>query len=90
MSDLGNRADALRLQCKPCGWVPPGSMKQEGMLLHFQVDHDSGEIVLEMVAACTCGEAMTVTSSSRISVSRVQDSLLCGVCGNTGYVRRKP
>ena len=90
MTDLGNRARAMRLQCKRCGWVPPEDMVMEGALLHFQVEHDTDQITFELVSACTCGEAMTVTSSRRISPARVQDSLECGVCGNTGHVRRTP
>ena len=87
MTDLGNRNASMRLQCKPCGWVPPDDMVMEGVLLHFQVEHDTDEVTLDLVPVCTCGEAMTLTDS-RPAFGQVKDYFRCGVCGNTGYVRR--
>jgi hypothetical protein len=87
MSDLGNRNDSMRLQCQPCGWRPPEDMKVEAVLLHMQVEHDTDEIRLDLVAVCSCGEAMTITES-RPTGGGFKDYAVCGVCGNTGYVRR--
>lgn len=89
MANLGNRYPSMRLQCKPCGWVPPAGMTTRDAQLHFQVDHDTDAVTFDLVAVCDCGEAMTVTESRHISAARVQDYLACGVCGNTGYVRRE-
>ena len=88
MTDLGNRGASMRLQCKPCGWVPPEDMAMEGVQLHFQVDHDTDAVTFDLVAVCTCGEAMTITDS-RATGGGTKDYLVCGVCGNTGYVRRQ-
>lgn len=87
MADLGSRAASMRLQCKPCGWIPPEGMVMEGVQMHFQVDHDTDEVTLDLVPACTCGEAMTHTGS-RPTGGGFKDYFACGVCGNTGYVRR--
>ena len=89
MSDLGNRGASMRLQCKPCGWVPPADMTMQDARLHFQVDHDTDKVTLDLVAVCSCGEAMTHTES-RPTGGGMKDYLVCGVCGNTGYVRREP
>lgn len=87
MSDIGSRNASMRLQCQLCGWVPPGGMQMEGVQLHFQVEHDTDEVALDLVAVCTCGEAMTHTES-RPTGGGIKDHMACGVCGNTGYVRR--
>jgi rubredoxin len=89
VTDLGSRVRHMRLQCKPCGWVPPEDMPMEGVQLHFQVEHDTDDVVLELVSACSCGEAMTVTSTRPAGGLRVKDYLECGVCGNTGHVHRE-
>jgi hypothetical protein len=88
-ADLGNRGSSMRLQCKPCGWVPPEGMTMEHAQLHFQVEHDTDEVTFDLVAVCSCGEAMTVTDSSPTG-GGVKDYLECGVCGNTGHLRRSP
>lgn len=88
MSEIGNRNNHMRLQCHRCGWVPPGDMQMEGVLLHFQVDHDTDDVKLELVPACTCGEAMTITDTRPAGAGAVKDYLVCGVCGNTGNIRR--
>jgi hypothetical protein len=89
MSDLGNRNASMRLQCNTCGWPLPDGMTMEGGLLHMQVEHDTDEVKLDLVAVCTCGEAMTYTDS-RPTGGGIKDCFRCGVCGNTGHVRRKP
>lgn len=87
MADLGNRNAHMRLQCSRCSVAWPDSTKQEAVLLHMQVEHDTDEVRLNLVAVCTCGEAMTFTES-RPTGGGIKDYMVCGVCGNTGYVRR--
>lgn len=88
MTDLGNRNASMRLQCLRCGWVPPTQMTMRDAQLHFQVDHDTDEMKLELVAVCTCGEPMAVTLS-RPTGGGIKDYLECKGCGNTGHVRRE-
>jgi hypothetical protein len=89
VADLGNRNDSMRLQCKTCGWVPPEDMTMGHAHLHFQVEHDTDAVTFALVPVCACGEAMDITNSSPTG-GGIKDYLLCGVCGNTGYVRRLP
>lgn len=77
----------MRLQCKPCGWVPPDDMPMEGAQLHFQVEHDSDEVKFDLVAARSCGAAMEHTET-RPTGGGFKDYMRCPACGNTGYVRR--
>lgn len=88
MAAIGNRSSAMRLQCKHCQWAPPESMQMEGVLLHFQVEHDTDQVHFDLVAVCTCGAAMTVTNS-RPTGGGIKDYLSCGACGNTGSLVRK-
>jgi hypothetical protein len=87
MSDLGNRNRSMRLQCQPCGWRLPEDMVMEGALLHFQIEHDTDEVRLDLVAVCTCGEAMTLVRSAPTG-GGFKDHMVCGVCGNTGFIKR--
>lgn len=90
MTDLGNRASSMRLQCKRCLWVPPEDATMEAVQLHVQVEHDTDEVALDLVAACSCDAAMTVTES-RPTGGGTKDYLECPECGNTGHeVRREP
>jgi hypothetical protein len=86
--NLGSLHKRLRLQCKPCGWVAPESITMEAVQLHFQVDHDTSDVTLDLVPACRCGEAMTHAESVTVR-GEITDFFRCGVCGNTGYVNRK-
>lgn len=88
MSDLGNRHASMRLQCQRCGWVPPEGATMEAVLLHMQVDHDTDEVKLELVAVCSCGATMTHTESKPTG-GGFKDYVKCGACGNTGHLLRK-
>lgn len=85
--NLGNVGKRMRLQCGPCGWVPPEGTTMEAVQLHFQVDHDADAVALDLVAACRCGEAMEHTGSAG-NGKQATDFFRCGVDGNTGYVLR--
>ena len=87
MTDLGNRAASMRLQCRHCGWIPPESMTVQDARLHFQVDHDTDQVTFDLVPVCTCGAAMTHVRSAPTG-GGIKDHVRCGACGNTGFVKR--
>ena len=87
MANLGNRGSFMRLQCRLCGWLPPEDMEMGHVQLHFQVEHDTDLETFDLVAACSCGAAMTVTET-RPTGGGFKDYLACGACGNKGHVRR--
>lgn len=87
MADLGNLNRSMRLQCKPCGWRPPDDATMEAVQLHFQVEHDTDAVTLDLVAVCACGAAMTHVRSAPTG-GGVKDHMACGACGNTGFVKR--
>jgi hypothetical protein len=87
MADIGNRTRSLRLQCKHCGWPPPEGAPLEAVLLHMQVDHDTSDVKMDLVAVCTCGAAMTYTATGPTG-GGFKDYMTCPACGNTGHVKR--
>lgn len=86
--DLGSRNRRMRLQCQPCGWRPPEDATMEAVQLHFQVEHDTDKVTLDLVALCSCGAAMTVTNTRPAGPGQVKDYLSCAACGNTGHLTR--
>lgn len=87
MTDLGNLNKTLALQCKPCGWRPPQDAVTEAVQLHFQVEHDTDEVTLDLVPVCTCGTAMTSARSAPAG-GGFKDYMECKACGHTGFLRR--
>lgn len=86
--DLGNITRRLRLECKRCQWVPPTDMQMAVVEAHFDVDHDTGNIELNLVPACTCGTTMEHTGS-RPTGGGSKDYFRCPADGNTGFALRK-
>jgi hypothetical protein len=89
VTHLGNRASSLRLQCKACGWPPPADMTVRDAQLHFQVEHDTDQVTMDLVPVCSCGAVMDITRTERTAWNQVRDMLKCAPCGNTGYLLRE-
>ena len=89
MADIGNRNASMSLQCEHCKWLPPDGATMEAVQLHMQVEHDTDEVKLNLVAVCTCAAVMEHTES-RPTGGGFKDYMLCPACGNTGYVKREP
>ena len=87
MPDLGNLGKSLRLHCKECAWRPPEDTTMEAVQLHFQVEHDTDQVTLDLLAVCSCGAAMTHVRTAPTG-GGFKDYVECGACGSTGFVRR--
>ena len=87
MADLGNLNKTMRLQCKECQWRPPEDATMEAVQLHFQVEHDTDQVTLDLAVICACGTAMTHTVSKPTG-GGIKDYVECKACGHTGFVRR--
>ena len=79
---------ALMLECHICHWRPPEDMTMQVAAMHFQYDHDTEEIRMDLSAVCTCGETMTLTET-RPTGGGFKDWFCCGVCGNIGWIGRE-
>lgn len=87
MGELGNLNSSMRLQCKICNWRPPDDAIMEAVQLHFQVEHDTDAVTLDLVAVCSCGAAMTFVRTAPTG-GGFKDHMECGACGNKGFVKR--
>lgn len=77
----------LVLACHHCGQRPPPDSVMEAQLLHFQIEHDTDDVHLDLVAVCTCGATMTLTET-RPTGGGFHDYFCCEPCGNTGRIKR--
>lgn len=78
---------ALRLECHTCNWAPPETAVMEAVKLHFQVEHDTAELVMDLAAICSCGQRMELVRSSPFA-GKFVDHMLCLACGNTAKLER--
>jgi hypothetical protein len=79
----------MALECKHCAHRWPDTSVVEAMLLHFQVEHDTDKVVVDLVAVCDCGATMTFTHTERESSTRDRDHFRCSACGRRGAIRRR-
>lgn len=86
-ADLGNLNKSLQLHCKDCGWRPPEDATMEAVQLHCQVEHDTDEVTLDLLAVCSCGAAMGHVRTAPTG-GGFKDYVKCGACGNTGFLKR--
>jgi hypothetical protein len=87
VADLGNLNSTLRLHCKECSWRPPEDTTMEAVQLHFQVEHDTDQVTLDLLAVCSCGAAMEHTVTKPTG-GGFKDYVRCTACGNAGFVKR--
>lgn len=79
----------MELQCNLCGDRPPRNAVMESVKLHFNVEHDTDEIKLDLVAVCECGAAMEFVRSSPTGGGEFH-YFHCNACGQDGRVRHNP
>lgn len=83
--NLGNCYHLLQLRCTHCGWAPPPGMRMDHTQLHFSVEHDSGQVRMDLVPVCPCGAVMERTSVSPTG-GGAKLWQRCPSCGNTGHL----
>lgn len=79
----------LELECPLCGYRPPGDATMESFKLHFNVEHDTDEIKLNLSAICQCGATMRHTMTEKRPPLAI-DFFQCDACGKNGTVTREP
>lgn len=67
----------LVLRCGLCEWRPPLDSTMEAFTLHSNVEHDTDDYAMNLVAVCTCGAEMTHTSTTPHGVGQEADHFLC-------------
>lgn len=79
----------MLLECSLCAHRPDPESVLEAFQLHCQVEHDTDEVALNLVAACECGATMTFVRTAQVGGTKtVLDYFRCEPCGLTGHVQR--
>jgi transposase-like protein len=84
MSDL-NASDGMALICATCRWRPTGDLTVGVLAAHFETEHDTSHIHMELVALCPrCDQPMTFERSIGN-----RDIFACEPCHRTRTIRRE-
>lgn len=61
-NDASNREPTARfmLACKHCGERWPDNTVMEAVKLHFEVEHDTDQLVLDLIVVCSCNTTMNL------------------------------
>lgn len=80
---------SMALQCKHCHDQWPDDTVVEALLLHFQIEHDTDKVEMNLVAVCRCSLVMEFTDSTPIAnkPGMIADHFKCS-CGREGYLKR--
>lgn len=80
----------MDLACRHCSCRWPHDAVIEAMQLHFNVEHDTNEIHLDLIAVCRCGATMRHTGSGQLGGGRTRERYHCDACGGDGSIDRNP
>jgi len=85
MSDL-NVPDGMALICRTCRWRPAVNLPMGLIAAHFETEHNTDEVNLELVVLCPrCDQPMTHEHSHGL-----RDTFACEPCHRTRTIRRCP
>lgn len=85
---MSGAIDHMDLQCKHCDCRWPPDAVVEAMLLHFQVEHDTDAVTLDLRAVCQCGAAMDLSHTVSLGIYTLRDHFVCSACGRRGTLKR--
>lgn len=74
------REPLMRLCCQHCRWRPPLDITQGVMAAHFETEHDTEDIRLELIAICTRDDSelsLTHTEPGPVYDTHTYDCLQC-------------
>jgi hypothetical protein len=84
VSDL-DVPDGMALTCRTCDWRPGIDLPMGLVAAHFETEHDTDDIQLELVVLCAkCDRSMAYERSQS-----GRDIFACGPCHRTRAIRRK-
>ena len=76
--------DGMVLACRTCGWRPAEDLPVGMIQAHMQTEHDTDEVVLDLLVICPrCDKAMTFSHSERR-----KDIFACDPCHRIRSIRR--
>lgn len=84
-----NVPDGMALICRTCRWRPDQELTVGLVAAHFETEHDTDAVRLELVVLCPrCDTAMAFNRSEPIRSGGERDFFHCPACLRTRTVRR--
>lgn len=83
--------DGMALICQLCGWRPDEALTQGVVSAHFETEHDSTDVRLELVVLCPCcDKPMRYERSAEMRSGAARDFFSCPTCHRTRTILRQP
>lgn len=77
----------MALACHECGHRPDPESVMESFQLHYQVEHDSDELHMDLIAVCDCGATMRHVEN-RPTGGGWWVYYHCEACGTDGRIKQ--
>lgn len=85
MTDTLDVPDGMALLCQTCQWRPDENLTVGLMQAHFETEHDTSDIRLDLVALCPrCDTAMAFEHHHA-----GRDHFVCATCRRARTIRRE-
>lgn len=83
--------DGMGLCCIHCRFVFPGEITSGVMAAHFETEHGTTDVKLELVALCPrCEKPMMFERTETLSSGLLRDYFSCNDCHRSRTVHRNP
>jgi hypothetical protein len=80
----------LMLACSKCPERFANDTEMEAVRLHYNVEHDTDEIEINLIVVCSCGTTMDPTRTEPVGDGTVLDHFACPSCKGTTAIGRRP
>lgn len=82
--------EGFGLACQTCHERFPMKAPMEAVKLHFEVEHDTDDIRLDLVVVCSCGANMTLTRREPRRGGGEMHHFDCPSCKRSRAIRQGP
>jgi transposase-like protein len=86
MAEQLSAPDGMILVCATCRWRPDGDLTVGVLAAHFETEHDTSHVRMELVVLCLRCDAEMAFERSAGS----RDIFACAPCRRTRAIRRDP
>ena len=83
MSPIFDVPKGMALACLPCKWIIPEDITIGVLAAHFEAEHQTTEVTVELVVVCRCGTIMNFEGSLA-----GRDTFGCPQCQRSRTIRR--
>jgi hypothetical protein len=76
--------DGFALECQHCHYRFPMDVTVGVLAAHFEAEHQTTDVKLDLAVVCRCDRSMTF-----VRAERNRDLFTCGSCHRTRVIKRK-